>query len=568
MGMNMRNKIKGRLGRASAALLIIASQGCKENESARWLVNGLLDPTQVGSFTEPKRTEIRSVLSILEEPVGIQNAEEPGPPDLVADFSEMRIGPGDAITISIFELLAPNQSTEQQIRVNNSGYETLPVMGRVKVAGFTARELELELKEQLRAAEILEDAEVQVTLLQSVTTQYSVIGSVSRPGTYALSSPDFRLLNAVAEVGGLSPLIDKLYVFRKQSQFGTWPTTIPTTLPASILNGPTAEPVMFTLSDVARSQPSTRSTTSSVATSMQSTSARSTMPSEVIGSVPSTRSATPDFTLPASVPALTPTSAVVAPAVKVNELDILEGGPTTSPDNWEWDSATGEWISRAEREVVSEALPAAAEPTQIEGNAATTTPSNPLPERGLAAEEMEGLGPAVRIMEIPTKELLEGDPRYNIVIRPFDVINVPPGMIGEYYLMGNVARGGAYGIQGRRPTVKEAIASAGGFGPLAWPSRADLVRRISQDEEQLIQLDLDAIFSGNAPDFYLKPNDIVNVGTNPAAIFLAVLRNAFRFTYGFGFVYDRNFADADTFGAKEQLKTRRSAEALQRGLPN
>jgi hypothetical protein len=94
------------------------------------------------------------------------------------------------------------------------------------------------------------------------------------------------------------------------------------------------------------------------------------------------------------------------------------------------------------------------------------------------------------------------------------------------------------------------------------------VRRISQDEEQLIQLDLDAIFSGNSPDFYLKPNDIVNVGTHPAAIFLAVLRNAFRFSYGFGFVYDRNFADADSFGAKEQVKARRSAEALQRGLPN
>ena len=44
-------------------------------------------------------------------------------------------------------------------------------------------------------------------------------------------------------------------------------------------------------------------------------------------------------------------------------------------------------------------------------------------------------------------------------------------------------------------------------------------------------------------------------------------RNSFRFSYGLGFVYDRNFADKDTFFAQEQLKTRRRAEAEARGLP-
>jgi polysaccharide export outer membrane protein len=90
---------------------------------------------------------------------------------------------------------------------------------------------------------------------------------------------------------------------------------------------------------------------------------------------------------------------------------------------------------------------------------------------------------------------------------------------------------------------------------------------VSQDEEQMIQVNLDAIYAGSAPDLYLKPNDLVNVGSSPAAVFLAVLRNAFRFTYGFGFVYDRNFADGDTFGAREQVRQRRLQEAALRGLP-
>ena len=42
---------------------------------------------------------------------------------------------------------------------------------------------------------------------------------------------------------------------------------------------------------------------------------------------------------------------------------------------------------------------------------------------------------------------------------------------------------------------------------------------------------------------FLKPNDVIAVGTDPRGIFYAVVRNAFRMTYGFGFIYDRNFAN-------------------------
>jgi hypothetical protein len=41
---------------------------------------------------------------------------------------------------------------------------------------------------------------------------------------------------------------------------------------------------------------------------------------------------------------------------------------------------------------------------------------------------------------------------------------------------------------------------------------------------------------------FLKPDDQVLVGTNAIAPYLAAFRNAFRITYGAGFIYDRNFA--------------------------
>ena len=58
-------------------------------------------------------------------------------------------------------------------------------------------------------------------------------------------------------------------------------------------------------------------------------------------------------------------------------------------------------------------------------------------------------------------------------------------------------------------------------------------------------VDLDKIAAGEQPDFFIKPNDMINVGTHFSSRWRAVLRNAFRAAYGFGFVYDRNFADAD-----------------------
>jgi hypothetical protein len=94
-------------------------------------------------------------------------------------------------------------------------------------------------------------------------------------------------------------------------------------------------------------------------------------------------------------------------------------------------------------------------------------------------------------------------------------------------------------------TLKMAVAAAGGLGPLAWPKTCEVIRRIGKKKEEIVLVDLDKIASGEQPDFFIKPNDLINVGTHSTARWRAILRNAFRATYGFGFVYDRNFGDID-----------------------
>ena len=60
-------------------------------------------------------------------------------------------------------------------------------------------------------------------------------------------------------------------------------------------------------------------------------------------------------------------------------------------------------------------------------------------------------------------------------------------------------------------------------------------------------MNLERIFEGRQPDVFLKANDVVVVGTDWYPPFLAAIRGAFRLTYGFGFLYDRNYAPQQRF---------------------
>lgn len=154
-----------------------------------------------------------------------------------------------------------------------------------------------------------------------------------------------------------------------------------------------------------------------------------------------------------------------------------------------------------------------------------------------------------RVIKVPTRPLLAGDARYNLVVRPGDVVRVPPAVQGFIYMEGEVARAGSYNLPVVGPyTLRRAIASTGGLAPTAIPERCDLTRMVGENRQATIMLNYRAIVEGTQPDVVLKPNDIITVGTTFWAYPLAVVRNGFRATYGFGFLLDRNFGN-DVFGA-------------------
>ncbi len=144
-----------------------------------------------------------------------------------------------------------------------------------------------------------------------------------------------------------------------------------------------------------------------------------------------------------------------------------------------------------------------------------------------------------RIIRIPIIPLRSGVSKYNIVVRPGDVIHFPSPEQGEFYLMGNAGHG-VYALTGRKITLKQAIAAGGGVSQSAVLRRCDLIRRIGNDQEVTMQLDLQKIFDGEQPDIFLKPNDIINVGTDAISQFVLMFRNAFTNRIENGFLYNQN----------------------------
>jgi len=153
-----------------------------------------------------------------------------------------------------------------------------------------------------------------------------------------------------------------------------------------------------------------------------------------------------------------------------------------------------------------------------------------------------GSGENVRVIRVPYQALRNGELKYNITIRPGDVVYVAPPQTGFYFIGGHVVRPGSFQLLGQPITLRQAIIGASMLDGLAIPQRTEIVRHINPGHEVIARIDLAKIFAGESPDLYIKPGDQIMVGSNALAPFLAAIRGGFRISYGFGFLFDRNYA--------------------------
>ncbi len=97
------------------------------------------------------------------------------------------------------------------------------------------------------------------------------------------------------------------------------------------------------------------------------------------------------------------------------------------------------------------------------------------------------------------------------IVYPGDTVFVPKA--GTVYMMGDVARAGGYVMNNDHSqlTALQLLALAGGANNTSRPSRARLVRQGPDGAPHEVQLALDEMRKGLAPDVPLLPDDIVYV---------------------------------------------------------
>lgn len=133
-------------------------------------------------------------------PDSIKNYESPIAPDDMLAITVTSIDPN---AVAMFNLptqnfMAPGEEmimttpSLQTYLVDNEGYIDYPVLGRVKVGGMHRKEVAEYLKEQI--SKYVEDPIVNI---QCTNFKVSVLGEVTKPGTYEVGSERITVLEAL-----------------------------------------------------------------------------------------------------------------------------------------------------------------------------------------------------------------------------------------------------------------------------------------------------------------------------------------------------------------------------------
>ncbi len=143
------------------------------------------------------------------------------------------------------------------------------------------------------------------------------------------------------------------------------------------------------------------------------------------------------------------------------------------------------------------------------------------------------------VVTVDVRRLLdEGDMSFNVAIRGGDIVTVPAGKKKYVYVLGYVARPGAFATEaGDEMEVMHALALAGGLQP-AGRAENSFVLRKTESGQKVMPVDLTKIARGVRPTFSLKAGDTLVVGTG----FFARLSEFIRPVFSAGASYTPSLA--------------------------
>lgn len=532
-------------GRAASLLLVsglgvglaAAMSGCE--------VDSFMDPSIIGRWQHTPTT-----VPILDRLSSIEDADteaveysEVTVADLIPEPNEYRIGPGDRLLVTLYDDIDNRGIPSNYERdVDIRGNIDLPQLGQINLANKTAEQARQIIAAAL--SKFVNDPLVSVVVAAQRQQTFTIMGEVQQPGPYFIAKPDYRLLEALTAPGRFPESIEEIYIIRQipltdavkgvvppppPGPAGDRPS--PTATPPSAVPAPKPpEKVIDLIDELTKPKEDPKDPEPKKEPAVEP---KSPSPA-VFGPRPPSLAGANRPARPAPQPPAQPAPKEAEPG-RPPAVDLVDPAPnrgttpgpdgvSPSPGKPAWIFVNGQWVQ-----------------ARLESSSVGNKSDGPATADQLLAQ---------RVIRVPVKPLLAGQPQYNIVIRPGDIIRVPSPPVGLVYVVGQVQRPGPYNMPDvGHLTILRAIDAAGGLSPIAIPERVDITRVVGKDRQATLRLDLRAMSQGTMPDIYLRRDDRINVGTNFWAYPLAVFRNGFRVSYGFGFVLDRNFAD-NVFGVQ------------------
>lgn len=120
------------------------------------------------------------------------------------------IGNDDRLSINVWK----EPDLTQAIPVRSDGKISMPLIGEVQASGRTPLQLEQEIATKLRT--YITDPDVTVMVMQINSQKFNILGRVTRPGSYPLTSAT-TVLDAIAGAGGFQDFAKQksIYILRE-----------------------------------------------------------------------------------------------------------------------------------------------------------------------------------------------------------------------------------------------------------------------------------------------------------------------------------------------------------------
>jgi polysaccharide biosynthesis/export protein len=140
-----------------------------------------------------------------------------------AQVSDYVVGPQDVLMITSYD----QADLSGKFVVEADGTFTFPLIGRLKAGGLTLRQVEIQLKTQLKDDGYFKNPQITVAVETYKSQKIFIVGEVRMPGSYPLSG-DMNLIEAIARAGSTLPTASGEAVIVHPRSPGVSGPTLPT----------------------------------------------------------------------------------------------------------------------------------------------------------------------------------------------------------------------------------------------------------------------------------------------------------------------------------------------------